>query len=164
MISSCEPGPILALLSTHHVITLASRDDAGSWAAAVFYANDGLDLYFMSSPRSRHVRSLAFDARLAGAIHGDARDWRAIVGLQVSGPVEPVAPDALARARAVYAARFPFIAGDDARDPALASALASAAWYRMRIDEAVVIDNTQGLGQRLRWVRDAPTPRAAASG
>lgn len=145
---------ILELLARHHVLSLACRDAQGSWAAAVFYVNDGLDLYFMSSPASRHARSLAFDPCLAGEIHGPAEDWRSIVGLQLSGQAEELSAAASASARALYGRRFPFAAGNGA-DPALDKALQKAAWYRLRVNEAVIIDNSRGFGQRVHWKRAA---------
>ena len=145
---------IQELLSQFHVLTLACRDEQGSWAAAVFFAHEGLDLYFMSSPASRHARSLGFDSRLAGAIHGAAQDWRSIVGLQVSGRVDVLGGADAATARAAYESRFPFVAGPDGQaDAALAKALQKASWYRLRIDQAVVVDNARGLGQRMQWAR-----------
>jgi hypothetical protein len=143
---------VLEMLARHHVLSLACRDGEGTWAAAVFFANDGLDLYFLSSPLSRHARSLAFDPVLAGVIHGPADDWRSIIGLQVQGQAEAIAAADVPSARSVYAKRFPFMdESDAATDPALAQALEKAAWYRLRISEAVLVDNTRGLGQRIRW-------------
>ena len=147
---------VLELLARFHVLTLACRDAEGSWAAAVFFASEGLDLYFVSSPDSRHARSLSFDARLAGEIHGPADDWRSIVGLQLSGEVQRLAQAEVPGARRCYGARFPFVdSGQGTADRELDRALAKAAWYRLRIDEAVLIDNTRGLGQRLRWAAPA---------
>lgn len=145
---------MLDLLAREHVMTLACRDAQGTWVAAVFYASDRLDLYFVSSPTSRHARSLAFDARLAAEVHGPAADWHAIVGLQISGTVEEIHGAEAAAARCLYAGRFPFIDGAGSTpDPALARALEKVAWYRLRIDDAVLIDNTRGLGRRASWSR-----------
>ena len=157
-----EPGPsddlarILDLLGRDHVVTLACRDEQVTWAAAVFFAHEGLDLYFMSSPNSRHVRCLAFDPCLAGVIHGPAHDWRSIVGLQVSGSTEQVPPDEVGAAWKVYARRFPFVdASGQEADPTLAKVLQKASWYRLRISEAVILDNTRGFTHRVRWQRPA---------
>ena len=144
---------VVELLSQHHVVTLACHDERGAWAAAVFYAHDGLDLLFLSSRSSRHIRSLAHDARLAGAIHGPAQDWRTILGLQVSGIVDELSGAELDAARQRYAQRFPFVGDGADADPALSAALRKSACWRLRIDEAVVVDNTRGLGSRQRWVR-----------
>lgn len=150
-----DPLPrILELLGMFHVVTLACRDARGSWAAPVFFAHDGLDLIFLSSPNSRHARALAFDSHLAGVVHGPADDWQSIVGLQLSGDVRPLTPDEVPAARAAFARRFPFIDGAaQGHEPGLAAALQRAMWYRLRVSEAVVVDNTKGLGQRVVWSR-----------
>ena len=41
---------ILSYLATHNVMTIASCHENLPWAAAVFYASDGFDLYFLSNP------------------------------------------------------------------------------------------------------------------
>lgn len=145
---------IQGVLADQHVLTLACRDGQGCWASAVFFAAEGLELIFCSPPDSRHVRALAVDARLAGEIHAQAHDWRTIVGLQLAGLVQPIAPHEVGDARGRYLQRFPFAAED--ADPALARALRNVAWYRYRIDEAVLIDNRRGIGRRLRWRREPP--------
>jgi len=140
----------LALLAEHHVLTLASHDANGPWAAPVFYALDGESLVFVSSPRSRHGLALAADPRCAGAVHAPATDWQAIAGVQLAGTVQLLDGDEAALARARYERRFPFVAGGDAT---LAAALQRSRWYRLAIDEVQVVDNRRGLGARQRWQR-----------
>ena len=41
---------VLCYLRDHHVATLATSGDQGPWAAAVFYANRGSTIYFLSAP------------------------------------------------------------------------------------------------------------------
>ena len=43
---------ILDYLAAHNAMTIASCDKNVPWAAAVFYASEELDLYFISNPRS----------------------------------------------------------------------------------------------------------------
>ena len=81
------PTPVAAYLRQHHVMTLATQGADGPWAAAVFYAEDGDDLVFVSSPNSRHCHDLAQEPRCAAAIHADAADWRSIQGIQLEGAV-----------------------------------------------------------------------------
>lgn len=140
-------------LSNGHVLTLACHDAQGCWASPVFYAHEGLDLYFLSSPRSRHILSLGFDHRCAGAIHAPARRWQEIVGLQLAGVVTPLEGAAAQHARQAYETRFPFVTEDGGPGHGLAAALRQAGCYRLRVDEAVLIDNTRGLGERRRWPR-----------
>ena len=146
-----EPSRILELLERCFVITLACHDDQGCWAAPVFYAHRDFELFFTSSPASRHARALGFDAHVAGAVHGPADDWSAIVGLQVSGVARALSPAEADVARDVYGRRFPFVASD----PRLAAALRSSGWYGLVLDEVALTDNARGFGQRARWRRDA---------
>lgn len=151
-----ELDRILDLLGRYHVVTLACRDDQGTWAAAVFFAHDGLNLYFMSSAQSRHVRCLEFDPYLAGVIQGPAHDWQSIVGLQVLGKTEQVPLEGVAAAWKIYAQRFPFADEPGGKaDPALAKALKKASWFRLSICEAVILDNTRGFANRVHWKRPA---------
>ena len=60
-----------AFLQAHHVMSLATSGLQGPWSAAVFYANDGLLLYFLSAPGSRHSRDIEARGRAPGRIHND---------------------------------------------------------------------------------------------
>ncbi len=81
----------LAYLASHHVMTLATNGRQGPWAAAVFYANAGFDLVFLSAPATRHARNLAFDPHAAVTVQEDCRDWPDIKGVQLEGLVEELA-------------------------------------------------------------------------
>ena len=74
---------VLEQLAEHHVLTLATAGPEGPWAAAVFYAHDGLTLYFLSSPNSRHSLNIADGAEVAATIQRDYDDWPGIHGLQL---------------------------------------------------------------------------------
>ncbi len=91
--------PLAAFLAGHHVMTLATQGAAGPWAAAVFYANDGGSLIFLSAPTSRHCRNLAADQRCAATIQEDCRDWDRIKGIRLEGRVVQLAGDEESRAR-----------------------------------------------------------------
>jgi uncharacterized protein len=141
---------VLEYLAAHNVVTLSTSGPAGPWAAAVFYVNEGLRLYFLSSPRSRHAQDLAADPRVAAAVHEDYRDWPGIKGIQLEGRATPV-PDAdVERVRAIYAAKFPVVAGDPKAPPEIAAALAGVRWYALTPEALFFIDNSAGFGQRRR--------------
>jgi uncharacterized protein YhbP (UPF0306 family) len=142
---------VLAYLNRHNVMTLATVGPAGPWAAAVFYVNDGLRLYFLSSPRSRHGQDLSADPRAAATIQEDYRDWPEIKGIQVEGRVAPVAAGAeLERVRALYAEKFPVIANIAEAPPPLAAAFASVLWYAFTPEALHFVDNSAGFGERRR--------------
>ncbi|MEO8125324.1 MAG: pyridoxamine 5'-phosphate oxidase family protein [Burkholderiales bacterium] len=144
------PQEVAGYLAQHHVMTLATQGADGPWAAAVFYAVDGDDLIFLSSPKTRHCSDLAHDARCAATIQGQPEDWRAIQGVQIEGRVEELRVDELHRARDAYAKRFPFVrpAGAPA---AIVAALARVRWYRLCIVRLYFIDNARGFGDRQQF-------------
>jgi uncharacterized protein YhbP (UPF0306 family) len=135
----------LAYLAAHNVMTLATRS---VWAAAVFYANEGFDLYFVSSPTSRHARDLAAEPRVAAAIHEDYRDWRAIQGIQLTGTVARLDGAAREAALACYRDKFDFLKGSGAGIARVLEALGKAACYRLTAGEVYFVDNSAGFGTR----------------
>ena len=135
---------IRAYLEAHRVMTVAT---AGPWAAAVFYVSDGFDLFFLSSPGSRHCAALAMHPRVAVTIQDDGADWRAIRGLQGEGIARPSPAAEGARARRLYAAKFPFLRLA-AREASLARALRRVRWYRIALDGIWLVDNARGFGHR----------------
>ena len=86
-------------------MTLASHGDEGVWAAALFYANDGFAIYFLSSPTSRHCLNLAKNPRVSAAVHENYADWRQIKGVQLEGHACVLAGAEEARARRLYGAK-----------------------------------------------------------
>lgn len=103
---------VLRYLREHNTMTLATWEAEGPWAAALFYANDGLDLYFLSGPQSRHGTDLAANPQVAVTIHEDYREWMDIQGVQMEGQAHAVEGETdLARAVAVYVEKYPFVAG-----------------------------------------------------
>lgn len=144
------PAEVRACLAAQSVMTLATHDAEGPWAAAVFYAELGDDLVFVSSPRSRHADHLARDARCAAAIHGEADDWARIRGIQLEGLVGPLDGAQRDAARERYGEKFPFARAAVAAAPIL-QALARVGWYRLRITRLWYIDNAHGFGARRRF-------------
>lgn len=140
---------VLAFLGEHHVMTLATSGPQGPWAAAVFYAHDGLRLYFLSAPGSRHAQNFIAEPRVAATIQRDYDDWPAIRGLQLAGTVRPVARADEAHVRALYHRRYPTLGGSGV-PRRLLEALARIRWYEFVPQEIVLIDNTHGFGHRER--------------
>lgn len=141
---------VLEYLAGHNVATLSTFGPAGPWAAAVFYVNDGLRLYFLSSPKSRHARDLAADPRAAAAIHEDYRDWPDIKGIQLEGRAVPVPEAEIERVRGLYGAKFAVVANAAKAPPEIAAALAGVRWYELTPEALHFIDNSAGFGQRRR--------------
>ncbi len=138
----------LEYLASHQVVTIATHGPEGPWAAAVFYVNVGFNLYFLSSPTSRHAIDFAEHPRVAATVQEDYDDWRHIKGVQLVGTVEALSGSAEASAKELYAAKFPLVSGDEATPPEIAAALAKVRWYRLSAERAYFIDNAAGFGHR----------------
>ena len=139
---------IEAFLGAHHVMTLATTGPAGPWAAAVFYASDGLALYFVSAPDSRHSQDIETGGAVAATIHGECRDWREIRGIQLEGPAKRLAGAASAAAALHYGRKFPLLANLAAAPAELAAAMTRVAWYQVTPRRIRLIDNTRGFGHK----------------
>ncbi len=135
----------LAYLQQHQVMTLATTGPSGVWAAAVFYVNEGFDLYFLSAGHTRHAQNMAASSRVSAAIHEDYGEWTAVKGIQLEGVTQPLQGQARQSAIALYRTKYPFLA----KVPAvIQSALAQVNWYRLRPDKLYFIDNSKGFGHR----------------
>ena len=145
------------LLHDQRILVLATADP-DPWSAPVYFVFLSGRLYFLSSPRSRHVTAALPARRCAGSIHRDDPDWRAIEGLQLDGVVEEIAegPEA-ARAIAAYLAKFPDVkalVGGEAPDLAAFTARFGARLYALVPERAFLVDNRSGLTGR----REIPLP------
>ena len=85
---------VLSHLRERRSLTLATFGPEGPWAAGVYFAADGLSLYFLSDPASRHCRDLAANPRVAATVHEDVASWQDIRGVQLSGCADAVSPAA----------------------------------------------------------------------
>jgi hypothetical protein len=139
---------VRSYLGEHNVMTLASHGDEGVWAAAVFYANDGFAIYFLSSPDSRHGRNLSSNARASAAVHADYSDWKEIKGVQMEGLVSVLSGEEAEIARRVYGAKFPVVGKLEQAPASIVEALAKVRWYRLNPERLYFIDNSAGFGHR----------------
>jgi uncharacterized protein YhbP (UPF0306 family) len=135
-------------LGKHHVMTLATASYNGPWAAAVFYASDRLDLYFVSWHGSRHCADFETGSTVAAAIHGDCDDWRRIRGVQLEGRAKRLSGKDRTLAQKLYGSKFPRLADPLSAPSEVASALRKTHWYRLVPRRLRFIDNTRGLGHR----------------
>ena len=142
---SDAPAAALSYLASHHVMTLATAGPEGIWAAAVFYAEEGFTLTFLSAAHTRHARAIAAAPQVAATVQEDYADWPAIQGIQLSGVARLVAGDEREAAIGRYRAKYPFIAQPI---PALVTALVKVNWYVLEPDQVFFVDNTKGFGHR----------------
>ncbi len=135
----------LTYLQQHRVMTLATNGPDGLWAAAVFYASEGFDLYFLSAGHTRHAQNIAATPHIAAAIQEDYADWAAIQGIQLAGDVAQLSGVARLKAIAVYQAKFPFLSQ---APTAIQAAFEKVNWYRLRPYQLYFVDNSRGFGHR----------------
>lgn len=144
------PHDVADFLAQQHVMTLATQGMDGPWAAALFYARDGDDLVFLSTPESRHSRNLVRQPQCAATIQAEQSDWRAIQGIQIEGIARETTGEEASRARTCYGMRFPFVQAGLA-PAAIAQALERVRWYRLQMTRLYFIDNLRGLGKRQQF-------------
>ena len=138
----------LSYLEAHNVATLATTGPEGPWAAAVFYANTGFTLYFLSSPTSRHGRNIGGNAEAAATIQEDYSDWREIKGIQLEGQAKRLEGAERAEAEARFGAKFPRLVSPSLAPVAIARALRLVAWYELEPTRVYFVDNSRGFGHR----------------
>jgi uncharacterized protein YhbP (UPF0306 family) len=102
----------ISYLESHNVMTLATNGPEGLWAAAVFYASYGFELYFLSAPTTRHSRNIAANPHVAVTIQEDYKDWLAIRGVQLEGECRQLDGESRSTAIERYEAKFPIIGPD----------------------------------------------------
>lgn len=136
----------LDYLNSHHVLTLATHGSEGLWAAAVFYASAGFDLYFLSAGHTRGTaRNIATSPHVAATIQEDYADWSAIKGIQLEGAVRLLAGREREGAIATYTKKFSFLAQPVA---AVEAALSRVNWYCLSPSRLYFVDNHRGFGKR----------------
>lgn len=135
----------LAYLAQHTVMSLATYGQQGLWAAAVFYANDGFDLYFLSAGHTRHGQNLSDNRHAAATIQENYSDWPAIQGIQLEGDTTLLSGAERGEAIALYMAKFSFLQTAGA---ALRAQMAKVNWYRLRPWRLYFVDNSLGFGHR----------------
>jgi uncharacterized protein YhbP (UPF0306 family) len=141
------------LLGERASLALATSGPEGLWVAAVYFAGDLDELYFLSSPTSRHGRNLVAEPRVAAAINQDEHDWREIRGIQLEGECRLVStPGEHLRAWRAYLRKFPFVRELLRRREELGTGMAAkllrTRMYRLRTARLFYLDNRRGFGNR----------------
>jgi len=151
---------ITRFLKRHHVLTLSTCSEKGSWTAHCFYAymSDHQALVFTTDPETRHGREMKQTPRVSGGIMLETQVIGKIRGIQFTGTALPVSNVTLAKAgaqalreqdpawafqaRTAYLRRFPF-----------ALAVKLDLWILI-IDYIKMTDNRLGFGKKLEWVKE----------
>lgn len=150
-----EPERILKYLESHHVMTIATGQDGTAWAAAVFYVNDGFKLYFVSDPRSRHIREGLRNLTVGAAIHEEYLNWQEIKGIQLEGRLRQVPIVRTGGVLRLYMRKFPFV--QDLIGPAegmfcIAGRIIHARFYELIPVRILYLDNSRSFGRPMEFV------------
>jgi uncharacterized protein YhbP (UPF0306 family) len=148
---------MVRFLKVHHVLTLSTFSDQGSWTAHCFYAfvRDSAALVFTTGPETRHGREMLQNPTVSGGIMLETKMVGKIRGIQLTGKACPCHDTSdkgtppgghtlltWAEARNAYLKRFPF---------ALAAKL--DLWI-LTVDYIKMTDNRLGFGKKIEWTRE----------
>jgi uncharacterized protein len=86
---------VQGFLDTQSTMALATaRADGQPESAPLFYVSDErLNLYWLSSPTSRHSLNLSERPAVSATIYAPVWNWTDIVGLQIEGLASPITDD-----------------------------------------------------------------------
>jgi uncharacterized protein YhbP (UPF0306 family) len=150
---------VISYMEGHNTMTVSTCQADVPWAATVFYASDGLRLYFFSAPDSRHCQNLSVNPRVSVTIQEDYKDWHKIKGIQLEGRAAAV--DSLlekSKAMATYVRKYPEIMKvfTDPASGLLYRAFLKVKFYCVIPERLFYIDNEQGFGKRQELVIGEP--------
>ncbi|WP_174803604.1 pyridoxamine 5'-phosphate oxidase family protein [Martelella limonii] len=130
-----------AFLLDHHVMSVATSDADGLWAASVFYVADraARRLLFFTSASTRHGAALLLHGAAAVTIAGQDRDISRLCGLQASGRTAMLDGEEARKGEAIFKAAFPEASG------------ASAQLWSFSPAMIKLTDNGRGFGHKERW-------------
>ena len=148
------PASLREFISAQNTLTLATLNADGTpHACDLFYAHaDDLTFYFLSDPKTAHIRNLEREPRVSAALHGASRGWQEIRGVQVGGTARRVAQlGERARGYSLYIAKFAFVSQWLPTVGALGQlhkSLGVVELYQIAPHWVRWIDNTQGFGHK----------------
>ncbi|MCD8546945.1 MAG: hypothetical protein LRY38_00510 [Aeromonadaceae bacterium] len=140
------PGLLADFLQQHHVLSLATQDEDGLWAASCFYAVDLTlgDLLLLTSPATRHGAAMGHSPQVAGSISGQPDSLIDIIGVQFTALATCLEGPPARAARALYCQRHPL------------ARLARHPIWRLRLQHLKLTCNRHVFGHKIHWHREAP--------
>ena len=129
---------IVKFIKRHHVLTLATTNEAGEpYVANCFYAYDAKRnrIVFTSDETTRHGQEMASRGSVALSIVLETRIVGRVQGIQATG----IAERGDEEAHACYIKRFPY------------AAVAPLTLWMVRPTMLKLTDNTLGFGKKLIW-------------
>lgn len=159
--TSEEIDKVGAFLDAFSTMTLATQGPAGPWAAPLFYAHDkALNIYFLSSEKSRHIKDLLSEPNVAVTVNGLHDRWTDICGLQMAGTAGLIADDRRGEVADLYLQKFPEIRrilstqSSDA-ERKIAKGFTQSNFYCIRLSTIRLIDNKKSFGHKDEFVLSA---------
>lgn len=133
----------LASQSTLALATAGDADGRPQVAPLFFAADDAFNLYWVSSPDSRHSVNLADWNDASAAIFAQTWEWSSIQGVQVAGDAMCVTDEEERRhALSVYSAKFPFV------NERFADLIDNSVFYVLRPTWLRWLDNARRFGYK----------------
>jgi uncharacterized protein YhbP (UPF0306 family) len=122
-------GIVQEILSKGYLMSLATVDDGGVWAADVTYVSDEkFNIYWVSSPEVRHSKAIHQNSSVAGTIT-ISQKGEPNMGVQLSGIAEQIEEDS--EIRSLYATKRGRSVEEAVRP--------GVAWYKFRPELIEVI-------------------------
>lgn len=133
---------IVSIIDDVNDMTIATlRPDLYPQATTVSYVNDGLTIYFGTSPDSQKAKNLAWSNKVSLTIDRPYETWDEIEGLSMGAEVSPVTDSAeFQKVGQLMLGKFPQLAAfvpDDASGIAI---------YRVEPKFISLLDYSQGFG------------------
>jgi len=128
-------------------MSLATSRNNHPYAAALFYASDGLILYFLSNPGSEHSLNILFNPRVAVTINTEHFDWKTVRGLRIMGKAFATGEEESKHARDIFESKYPFLAGL-LKSGMLHREFADYAFFKIVPETIRLIDNSVHFGYR----------------
>ncbi|MCL4244432.1 MAG: pyridoxamine 5'-phosphate oxidase family protein [Candidatus Dadabacteria bacterium] len=138
---------VIEFLRGHNTMSLATSRNNDPCAAALFYASDGLTLYFISDTSSEHSHNISLNPRVAATINADYSDWKDIRGLRITGRACMVREEEAGTARDVFESKYPFLTGL-LESGELRRGLGGFAFFKINPETIRLIDNRVYFGYR----------------
>ncbi|MBM3309612.1 MAG: hypothetical protein FJY77_05090 [Candidatus Altiarchaeales archaeon] len=96
-------------IESHNVCTLAVADGKNPSAHTVYYASDGLRVYFESNSHSDKIRILKANPKICLTIDEDYKNWHKIKGIQLFGRARVVESKSAPKLDSLFRKKFPHL-------------------------------------------------------
>ena len=144
----------IKMLQDHHTVTISTTDEKSVWSATVFYVSDeNLNLFFLSSAKSRHIQHIQKNRHVSATIYKDQKDWEKIKGIQMSGMVIELEGTERKLAIDMYLKKYQFLdrainnpLNDD--EEKIGSQFASIPFFKLKPSFIRIIDNQVSFGHK----------------